>query len=462
MKTSAPPTNASISEPPSTITEVPSRQGMLPFKVRIEITETDFDPLPSETDPTELSSTILTEPPTSIISTDLPLATPPSEPGLKPTPVGPPMEFTEEPLKPIPPATTAAGAPNGHHEISEPNLTATAPCRGCSPVIEISVTGWDTSPVAEHAGSPTPTPAPPKATITAGDSGVVVSEAPGGSGIVVGGTTTVTPGETITISNTPVVIQTSAGRTQVVVGGTKTVPIVPSRPDSSDLGAQPGSPQNGSPQSQITVAPVAPILSPLVIGGETITANPAYEYVIGTTTLAPGGPAVTVSGTTLSLLPSATAVVINGQTTHIAQSYGGYYGTTTIAPLLTWKSRVYTPNAAGYYRLGPGTTLIPGGPPVTVAGTTISLDYSGTAAVFAGSTSYMTPTTTVITYTLPTAPGAGASGGGLGGNGGGGSLSHDTGKHSAGTILTPLGCTGVIEIFYLIGVMSVGWLAIWL
>jgi hypothetical protein len=207
------------------------------------------------------------------------------------------------------------------------------------------------------------------------------------------------------------------------------------------------------------VAPVAPILSPLVIAGETITANPAYEYIIGTKTLAPGGPAITVSGTTLSLLPSATAVVINGQTTHIAQSYGGYYGTTTIAPLLTWKSHVYTPNAAGYYRLGPGTTLIPGGPPVTVSGTTISLDYSGTAAVFAGSTSYMTPTTTVITYTLPTAPGAGASGGG---GAGAGSIAHSTGKHSAGTSLTPMGYTGVIEVFYLIGVMSVGWLAIWL
>jgi hypothetical protein len=444
-----PPANASTPASPSTVTSVPSFQGMIPFKVRIEITETDFDPPPSDTDTTGLISSIVTPPPTTLASSLPPLASPPDEPVLKPTPsatpIGPPMDSTEEPLKPIPPATTAAGSPNGHHEITEPNLTATAPCRGCSPVIEISVTGWDTSPAADHAG--TSSSSPPKATITAGNSGVVVSEAPSGGGIVIGGTTTVKPGQTITISNTPVIVQTSAGKTHVIVG-TNTVPIVPSRPDTH---------QPGSPQSQITVAPLVPILSPLVIAGETITPNAAYEYIIGIKTLVPGGPAITVSGTTLSLLPSATAVVINGKTTHIAQFYGAY-GTTTIAPLLTWKDRVYTPNVAGYYRLGPGTTLIPGGPPVTVSGTTISLDYGGTAVVFAGSTSFMTPTTTVITYTLPTAPGAGASNGGLGGG-----LAQSTGKHnSAGPSLGSVGFSGILEGFFLLGVMSVGWLAVWL
>ena len=419
-----------------------------PFKVRIEITETDFG-LSLPTTDTTLPLTSTTQRPILTFPTAAPLQPSSADQRLSPTPIGPPMS-TDEPLRPIPPATTASGDPDGHHEISEPNLTATAPCRGCSPVIEISVSGWDTSPAADHAGSVvlTNSPArpslPPQATITAGESNVVVSPAPGGGGIVIGGSTTVLPGQTITVSNTPIAIQTSEGQTQVVVG-TKTVTVQPNQP------YQPSSPQ--SYDSQITAAP---ILAPLIIGGETITANPALEYIIGTKTLAPAGPAITVSGTTLSLLPSATAVVINGQTTQIVQGYGGNRPT-TIAPLLTWKSRIFTPNVAGYYRLGPGTTLMPGGPPVTVSGTVVSLDYGGTAVVFAGSTSFMTPTTTTVTWMLPTGPG--------GAGNAGGSLAQSTGKHSGGNSgrgAIAFGTNGVIEGFFLLGVLSVGWLAIWL
>src|SRR5205823_2772990 len=43
---------------------------------------------------------------------------------------------------PILTAPTYAGDPYGHHEISEPDFSATRPCSGCSPVIQITATGW--------------------------------------------------------------------------------------------------------------------------------------------------------------------------------------------------------------------------------------------------------------------------------------------------------------------------------
>ncbi|KAF2203869.1 hypothetical protein GQ43DRAFT_469601 [Delitschia confertaspora ATCC 74209] len=414
------------------------------------------------------STVILTV--TSLSSAGPILGSPPATPQL--TPIGPPMEFTEEPLRPIPPVSTASvGDPSGHHEITEPNLTATASCRGCSPVIEISVSGWDpvTSPAAEQAGpsSPVPNlqppPPPHQTTIIAGDSAIIVSQAPGGSAVVVDGSATIAPGETVTVGDRPVAVQTSDGKTHIIIG-TSSIPILPSSPQPAG--------------STITRGPV--LLSPIVLAGETLTANSASEFVIGSQTLSPGGHAITVSGTVISLLPSATVAVVNdktttlaqvaevngqpttigtiavisGKTTTLSQTYGGYY-TKTHAPFLTWSDHIYTPNAAGYYRLGPGTTLIPGGPPVTVSGTVVSLDASGTAAVFAGSTSQMRPVTTVVTWTMPV-EGWSRWSSGWPSITGGPVPPQSTGKHSSA------GVSGFVEGFFLLGVIGVGWLAVWL
>ncbi|KAF2190648.1 hypothetical protein K469DRAFT_733339 [Zopfia rhizophila CBS 207.26] len=359
-----------------------------------------------------------------------------------PTPVKPPMESTDEALKPVPPATTAPGNPNGHHEITEPNLTVTGPCRGCSPVIEISVTGfdnWPQSPVAEQAGS---SKAPPsQATITAGSSQLIISKQTSGNSFIIGGSTTVAAGQTVTIDNTPVVVQTTAGRTEVVVGGINTVPLLPNSPESAG--------------SQITEAP---ILSPLTIAGQTITANAASQFIIGSQTLQPGGPAITVDGTTISLLPSATAVVINGVTSTLAQAYGAVL-TTTTAPLLTVGGRVYTANRAGYYILGPGTTLVPGGAPVTISGTVISLGSEGTMAVIQGSTSFMTPVSTIVTLTRPDGLAGGAFSSG-------GNFAQSTAKATSGAAsgrgIASFGAGGWLEGCFMLGVLGLGWLAVWL
>lgn len=402
------------------------------------------------------------------------------------------MASTDEPLRPIPAETTAPGDPDGHHEIPEPNFTATAPCRGCSPVIEITATGWGewptlwpSQPAAEHAET---TQRPPQATITAGPSNIIVTQQPSsqGGGFVIGGSTTVKPGQTVIIDNTPIVIQTSAGRTEVIVG-TKTVPF-------QAPAAQP-------PNSQITDGP---ILLPIIIGnGQTLTpiANPAAnpsskldsnpdsnsnpnpnnqnpnqlsdppgtgnafpsQYVIGGQTLTPGGPAITVSGTTLSLAPSATAIVVNGKTTTLSQAYGAIY-TTTALPALTLWGEIYTANRAGYYILHPGTTLIPGGLPITVSGTVLSLEPRGTAIMIQGSTSYMQPVTTIVTLTKSGAEGYGGGAGLYTNTGVPGTLPYPTGKPNAGvSVRAPAAMTdGWLSGIFLLGFVGLGWLAVWL
>ena len=61
--------------------------------------------------------------------------------------------------------------------------------------------------------------------------------------------------------------------------------------------------------------------SKITVGGETYTANPAGEFVVGTQTITPGSPAVTISGTPISIAPHATQIVVGSST--IAQGGGG-------------------------------------------------------------------------------------------------------------------------------------------
>ncbi|KAF2036373.1 hypothetical protein EK21DRAFT_106476 [Setomelanomma holmii] len=308
----------------------------------------------------------------------------------------PGMTSTDQGLKPIPPAATQTGDPNGHHEITEPDFSSTKPCRGCSPVVEISATGWlDTPPEEQHETSTQPI----RTQIPAGPSNILISQVPSGGDFVIGGSTTVTPGQTITVDGTPVAIQTTAGRVEVVVGTS----VVPLQPDEVQSTKGP----------RVTYAPSAlpPILT---IGSETITANSQAQYVVAGQTLSPGGAAITVAGSTISLVPSATAVVINGISSTLAQNFGNIW--TTAAPAITFNDHVYTANRAGYITISPGIVLKPGGDAITVDGTTLSLDHSGTAVVVQGHTSILEPVTRVVTLTRSVSAGgvgfAGYSSGG--------------------------------------------------
>lgn len=339
------------------------------------------------------------------------------------------MQSTDQGLKPIPPAATQPGDPNGHHEITEPNFTATKPCRGCQPVIEITATGWLDSPAEEQHGS---TKEPAKATISAGSSSIIISQAPTGGNFVIGGSTTITPGQTITVGDTPIVIQTSAGIPQVVVG-TTTIPLYTEE-------ARP----------EITNAPV-PLPPIITIGTRIITPNAQTEYIIADQTLMPGGSALTISGTTFSLAPSATALVVNGETSSLTPSLGVIY-TTEMPAALTFNNHVYTTNRAGYIVMGPGTTLIPGGSPVTIDGTTLSFDHEGTAVVVQGTTSALQPVTTVVTLTR----GAGGGvGGGVAGQTSGNGLPYPTEKPIPGAATLSYGYTATDS--WLGGLLLLSW-----
>jgi hypothetical protein len=295
------------------------------------------------------------------------------------------MQSTDQGLHPIPPAATQPGDPNGHHEITEPDFSATKPCRGCSPIVEVTASGWLDSPAEEqHETSAQPI----QTRVPAGPSNIFISQVPSGGNFVVGGSTTVTPGQTITVNEVPFVIQTTAGTVQVIVG-TTIIPLHPNEVQSSQ-----------GPQVTYAPTPLPPVLT---IGTDTIIANPQTQYIVSGQTLIPGREAITVAGTTISLAPSATAVVINGVTSSLTPNYGNIW--TKAAPALTFNDHVYTANRAGYITISPGTILKPGGEAVTVDGTTLSLDNSGTAVVIQGSTSILQTVTTVITLTRSVGPG---------------------------------------------------------
>lgn len=121
----------------------------------------------------------------------------------------------------------------------------------------------------------------------------------------------------------------------------------------------------------------ATTLPPLAFGSQVFTVNSKSEYIINGQTLRPGGPAITVSGTQLSLAPSATHFIIGSSTINI--------GGPVTPPPLTFHSQTYTANAAGVYVIG-SQTLIPGSQAITVSGIPISLAPSGTQIVIGSST----------------------------------------------------------------------------
>lgn len=167
-----------------------------------------------------------------------------------------PMQSTEQDLNTIPPAATDNGDPHGHHEMTEPNFSATRPCRGCSPVIEISATGWLDNPAEGQHGSSAQatTKEPVRATISISSPNIVISQEPSG-GHLDGKTSKIIP----------------------TLGGIYT-----------------------------TAVP-----APLTFHNHVCTINPAGYIVMGPgTTLIPGGSPTTIDDTTLSLEPSATFMIV--------------------------------------------------------------------------------------------------------------------------------------------------------
>ncbi|KAJ4373027.1 hypothetical protein N0V83_003318 [Neocucurbitaria cava] len=335
--------------------------------------------------------------PLTIADWDLPGATTPTSVSLKPA------------QQPDPAPTTHAGNHNAATQEpkmpNEPQPTqVTVGTIGTAPVV--------VGPSSEVVvGSQTLRPGGPAITI----GGITtVSLAPSATAIVVGGTTSQLPqvfvppaqsaarpppvltiGSSTLTPNAATQFFVAPGQT-LTPGGVATVDgtVVSLAPSASFVVI------GGSTQLLPTAAPVATSPPEIVVGGTTITAQPTLgrsgnsinqdnssqgpTFVVWGQTLAPGGPAITVSGTTLSLAPSGSFVVINGITSTVADPAA----LATSSPTLTIGGGVFSPVAgSGTTFVISGQTLAPGGSAITVSGTTVSLAPSASFVVINGVTS---------------------------------------------------------------------------
>ena len=143
----------------------------------------------------------------------------------------------------------------------------------------------------------------------------------------------------------------------------------------------------GSITAPLTPSPAAATPRPITIGTQTITTNAQSQFLIAGQTLAPGGPPITVSSTTISLAPSATALIVNGRTSPLLPLPAA--ATTVVPPsrapaLIIVGTRVITANAQSQYLVS-SQTLVPGGQPVTIDSTLVSLGRSATNVVVGSS-----------------------------------------------------------------------------
>lgn len=148
-----------------------------------------------------------------------------------------------------------------------------------------------------------------------------------------------------------------------------------------------GTPISLAPSGNLIVGtgPFHPSSTVLTIAGHTVTANPTSFQIAGTPVKA-GGPAVTLSGTAISIGLSGDLVI------------GGSAGTISpLAAVFTIGTQPFTADGAGL--VGSGTTIRAGGPAVLVAGTKVSLGSSG-ALVLGSTTTTLSGVSLLPTFTV--------------------------------------------------------------
>ena len=124
--------------------------------------------------------------------------------------------------------------------------------------------------------------------------------------------------------------------------------------------------------SQTTIS-LAPDGKTLNVDGTAKNINPAYA--IGTQTIFEGGPPVTVSGKTYSLVPGGSSLVIDGSTEALSSATEAF-SSATGASKPTNGQKVWVPA----YVID-DQTLIAGGLPITSSGTVLSLEPGGETVV---------------------------------------------------------------------------------
>jgi len=207
-----------------------------------------------------------------------------------------------------------------------------------------------------------PAPTPPTV------AGQTVQAGPNGA-VIVGGTTITAGGPAATLSGT--VVSVLPGGSSVIVNG-KTIPLA-----------------------------VAPAPTPPTVAGQTVQAGPNGAVIVGGTTITAGGPAATLSGTVVSVLPGGSSIIMNGNTVPLAVAPA------PTPPIVAGQTVQTGPNGAVI--IG-GTTITAGGPPVTISGIIISVLPSGGGLVIGASSTIVFPGaipsavnigTDVLTYGAP-------------------------------------------------------------
>ena len=293
--------------------------------------------------------------------------------------------------------------------------------RALIPTAQVTVSSLTTSTynTVTRSGRFTASSAVPGSTMTA-------PAAPSTATTPASSSTTTTPkqADSSSSSNAPVEISISSpvSRSSSVVSNTLGIPANPSNGpqqsqpaisnpanDVSHSSAPPGL-QNVSSSSSVPLNPpdtASRGTNPpaVVIEGQSLTADLASNYHIGTQTLIPGGPPITVNNVHYSLAPSATALISDGSTVAIpSPSIGSLDARPSI---ITIGHQGHTANSASQYVVGT-QTLAPGGQAITVNNVPYSLAPSATALISGSSTialalgpSHVLPEITIggITYT---------------------------------------------------------------
>ncbi|MCJ1239323.1 hypothetical protein MMC14_007317 [Varicellaria rhodocarpa] len=216
------------------------------------------------------------------------------------------------------------------------------------PVVTISGTPYSlaASATALIIGTSTILPsiynAPPTITI---DGSIVTANSL--SQYIVGTNTLIPGGPAITVDGTPVSLALSA---TILVVGTSTVLLDSTLPQTPAV---------------------------ITIAGSVLTANSASDFIIGSQTIIPGGPVITLSGTPVSLAPSGSVIIIGSLTIPLGSAFK--------SPVITIAGLTATENSASDFVIGT-QTLIPGGPPLMISGTPISLAPGATEVVIGSQT----------------------------------------------------------------------------
>ncbi|MCJ1267018.1 hypothetical protein MMC22_006903 [Lobaria immixta] len=210
-------------------------------------------------------------------------------------------------------------------------------------------------------------------------SGTPLSLAPSATPIVIGGNTVRLAKSPSPLSTLPGRVITPNSESQYLIGGQTLTPGSSISDSGTFLSLAPSASKGIVSSSTLQLSAPSPLSLPiLTVGDKTIAANSASQYIINSQTLVAGSPAITVSGTPISLASSGSNVVIGGSTIP-------FVATPSIPHPLTIGAKVIFPNSASEYPIG-SQTLVAGSPAITVSGTPISLASSGSNVVIGGST----------------------------------------------------------------------------